>query len=156
MARGRNRFRRSAAKAFSNSRRRYGGLEITFYTGQVTASIDLVRRQRLHQAAIIFHEVLTKQVLVGPRSGRMYKIPYRRAWYTASAPGEPPAYRTGTLQRSYMISPARVSDIDERVTIGTNVSYARILEYALERSHLMVAYDRARNQMDMILRAPYN
>lgn len=54
-------------------------------------------------------------ILRGARSGRRYKVPgtYRRQrdkvdgkmkkgrYYTASAPGEPPAMRTGTFRRSW-------------------------------------------------------
>lgn len=54
-------------------------------------------------------------ILRGSRSGRVYKVPgtYRRQrdkisgkmkngrYYTASAPGEPPAMRTGTFRRSW-------------------------------------------------------
>lgn len=38
------------------------------------------------------------EVLKGQRSGRKYRKPYSRATYTASAPGEPPARRTGNLR----------------------------------------------------------
>lgn len=38
------------------------------------------------------------EVLKGQRSGRVYRKPYSRATYTASAPGEPPARRTGNLR----------------------------------------------------------
>lgn len=39
------------------------------------------------------------EVLKGQRSGRVYRKPYtKRATYTASAPGEPPARRTGNLR----------------------------------------------------------
>ena len=55
------------------------------------------------------------QVLRGQRSGRRYKVPgtYRRQrdktdgkmkngrYYTASAPGEPPAVRTGVFRNSW-------------------------------------------------------
>lgn len=37
-------------------------------------------------------------VLKGQRSGRIYRKPFSRATYTASAPGEPPARRTGNLR----------------------------------------------------------
>lgn len=37
-------------------------------------------------------------VLKGQRSGRVYRKPFSRATYTASAPGEPPARRTGNLR----------------------------------------------------------
>lgn len=38
------------------------------------------------------------RVLKGQRSGRVYRKPFSRATYTASAPGEPPARRTGNLR----------------------------------------------------------
>mgnify|MGYP006922126157 CR=1 FL=1 len=39
------------------------------------------------------------EVLKGQRSGRVYRKPFtKRATYTASAPGEPPARRTGNLR----------------------------------------------------------
>ena len=36
--------------------------------------------------------------LKGQRSGRVYRKPHSKATYTASAPGEPPARRTGNLR----------------------------------------------------------
>ncbi len=38
------------------------------------------------------------EVLKGQRSGRVYRKPFSRATYTASAPGESPARRTGNLR----------------------------------------------------------
>lgn len=38
------------------------------------------------------------EVLKGQRNGRRYRKPYSKASYTASAPGEPPARRTGNLR----------------------------------------------------------
>ena len=40
-------------------------------------------------------------VLRGQRSGRQYRIPHTRRTYTASAPGEPPAVRTGIFRLSW-------------------------------------------------------
>ena len=37
-------------------------------------------------------------VLKGQRSGRVYRVPYSKKTYTASAPGESPARRTGALR----------------------------------------------------------
>lgn len=67
-------------------------------------------------------------ILRGQRSGRRYKVPgtYRRQrdqtdgkmkngrYYTASAPGEPPAVRTGTFRNSWQPQ--------SRVVFGTYVS----------------------------------
>lgn len=38
------------------------------------------------------------RVLKGQRSGRAYRVPFSNATYKASAPGEPPARRTGNLR----------------------------------------------------------
>ena len=41
-----------------------------------------------------------KEKLSGNRSGRVYRVPGTKTLYTASAPGEPPASRLGTLRNS--------------------------------------------------------
>lgn len=41
------------------------------------------------------------EVLRGKRSGRVYRKPHSKARYTASAPGEPPARRTGNLRLNW-------------------------------------------------------
>lgn len=41
------------------------------------------------------------EVLRGKRSGRIYRKPHSMARYTASAPGEPPARRTGALRLNW-------------------------------------------------------
>lgn len=40
-------------------------------------------------------------VLRGQRSGKVYRVPNTRAKYKASAPGEPPAVRTGAFRLSW-------------------------------------------------------
>ena len=41
------------------------------------------------------------EVLRGKRSGRVYRKPHSKSHYTASAPGEPPARRTGNLRLNW-------------------------------------------------------
>lgn len=41
------------------------------------------------------------EVLSGKRSGRVYRRPHTKSHYTASAPGEPPARRTGNLRLNW-------------------------------------------------------
>ena len=41
------------------------------------------------------------EVLSGKRSGRVYRKPHTQSHYTASAPGEPPARRTGNLRLNW-------------------------------------------------------
>lgn len=41
------------------------------------------------------------EVLRGKRSGRVYRKPHTKSHYTASAPGEPPARKTGNLRLNW-------------------------------------------------------
>ena len=41
------------------------------------------------------------EILRGQRGGRRYRIPGKKTYYTASAPGEPPAMRTGLFRISW-------------------------------------------------------
>ena len=44
------------------------------------------------------------EVLSGKRSGRVYRKPHTKSHYTASAPGEPPARRTGNLRLNWNVT----------------------------------------------------
>ena len=68
---------------------------------QLAQKVTHTARQRATRAA---NELKNAElnVLRGKRSGRVYRIPHtNHATYTASAPGEPPAVRTGTFRRSW-------------------------------------------------------
>lgn len=47
-------------------------------------------------------------VLRGQRHGRRYRVPGTKWYYTASAPGEPPAVRTGAFRMSWQPKSQRV------------------------------------------------
>ena len=68
----------------------------------------------------------------GGRTGRVYRKPATKAaTYTASAPGEPPALRTGNLRRSWRPLPyAEMVATDKVFTPGirTDVTYAPMLQ----------------------------
>ena len=81
---------------------------------EITADIRHQMEGRAWRAALELRNA-SQLVLRGQRSGRRYKVPgtYRRQrdktdgkmkngrYYTASAPGEPPAVRTGTFRNSW-------------------------------------------------------
>ena len=66
-------------------------------------------------------------VLRGERGGRTYRVPGTKRYYTASAPGEPPAIRTGVFRtswqpKSYAFGTSYISRIE------SGVKYADWLE----------------------------
>lgn len=67
-------------------------------------------------------------VLRGQRSGRTYKKPGTKATYTASAPGEPPAVRTGMLRMSWGMKAESNGKGNYTAGIYTDVPYAEMLD----------------------------
>jgi uncharacterized protein (DUF3084 family) len=70
-------------------------------------------------------------VLRGQRSGRRYRIPGTKRTYVASAPGEPPANRTGVLRMSWQVWPKserRGNTTIIRPAIESTVPYIKYLD----------------------------
>jgi hypothetical protein len=71
-------------------------------------------------------------VLKGERSGRVYRVPFTKsAKYRASAPGEPPAQRSGRLRMSWrpqIGSESTGKTLTVKPAIITDVKYAPILQ----------------------------
>lgn len=61
------------------------------------------------------------EVLSGKRSGRVYRKPHTKSHYTASAPGEPPARRTGNLRLNW-------NGTVESSSTGSGLRVAAVLE----------------------------
>lgn len=66
----------------------------------VTESIKQEMERRSYLAANELRNA-SQLVLRGQRSGRRYRVPGTKRHYTASAPGEPPAVRTGAFRLSW-------------------------------------------------------
>ncbi|MGN0405991.1 MAG: hypothetical protein ACI4F1_12255, partial [Bariatricus sp.] len=63
------------------------------------------------------------EVLRGQRSGKKYRVPYtKKATYKASAPGEPPARRTGNLRLHWN------GNVEYGKMSGNNVEVVAVLE----------------------------
>ncbi len=69
----------------------------------IEQAVQSIRQQveaRSYQAANEIRNS-TLEILRGQRNGRRYRVPGKRVYYTASAPGEPPAVRTGLFRISW-------------------------------------------------------
>lgn len=85
----------------SNARAWGNASKIIGKTIQTTLkAVDKEVSQRTYRAS---NELRTAAlyVLRGQRSGRVYRVPHTSKHYTASAPGEPPAVRTGAFRLSW-------------------------------------------------------
>lgn len=65
--------------------------------------------------AAVFLKGQVKRKLSGGRSGRVYRVPGTKTLYTASAPGEAPASRTGTLRNAVQF---QVNKADMEALVG--------------------------------------
>lgn len=70
-----------------------------------------------------------KKTLSGERSGKVYPVGRRGRVYQASAPGEPPASRSGALRRSITMTEPRWVGWNVSVDVGSALDYARRMEY---------------------------
>lgn len=75
----------------------------------------------------------------GPRTGHEYPMPDGSGTYTASAPGEPPAVRTGEYAGAWLVSPAVIQPdcvvaaaTNDRRTEDGEHSIGAILEYGTD------------------------
>jgi hypothetical protein len=124
-------------------------------------TIETPDQDSAHRVSVLILRSIQKR-LSGPRSGRWYPAPgnkfYDRyskqssapnyhvkftgthdraeiigAAYQASAPGEPPAVRTGRLRQSFFAVITKKSDLRFEVAVRSNVFYADDLEYGGEK-----------------------
>ena len=82
-------------------------------TENITDEIQKQMAQRAYSAA---NELRNSALIIlrGQRGGRRYRVPGTKRYYTASAPGEPPAVRTGAFRISWQPS--------ARVVLGSYIS----------------------------------
>lgn len=113
---------------------------------QITDSIKLQMESRSYRAA---NEMRNAALLVlrGQRSGRRYLVPGTKRYYQASAPGEPPAVRTGIFRLSWQPSAhvvfgSYISRIESNVTVPNGRTLGDILENGTSRMAPRPHHDR--------------
>lgn len=89
------------------------------------AIIAQIRHELERRAYLAANELrnASLDVLRGQRSGRVYRVPGTKRYYTASAPGEPPAVRTGAFRLSWQPNTRiegdlYVSSVESRQKVG--------------------------------------
>lgn len=104
------------------------------------------------------------EVLKGQRSGKVYRKPYtKKATYTASAPGEAPARRTGNLRMHWNGQVKRGSASGKGVPIIASLEsqekYAGVLEEGASnmapRPFVGKIIEKAKPEIQRIYRDPY-
>lgn len=107
-------------------------IDIKDITGKIVGKVNQETASRAFRAA---NELRTSalKVLKGQRSGKVYRKPFtKKAKYQASAPGEPPAQRSGQLRMSWRPAAASQGETPTTFTvkpaITTDVKYAPYLQ----------------------------
>ena len=82
------------------------------FVHEVDQIVDSIKQQMERRSYLASNELRNAalDVLRGQRSGRRYRVPGTKKHYTASAPGEPPAARTGISRLSWQPTAQKVFD----------------------------------------------
>lgn len=120
-------------------------------TKAVALQIERKSQKNMIKAMTLWRSSLM-EVLSGTRSGNQYKVPFTAQTYTASAPGQAPAVRTGALKASYKI---QISGNGLAGRLNSTLAYAAHLEYGTykmePRPHLVPAFNRVRSRIEQIM-----
>lgn len=132
-------------------------IDITGKVGQFKAEIERELPSRAERAANELRNAVI-DVFRGSRGGRTYRTP-RGGTYTASSPGEPPAWRTGTLATHW--EPKRYGPNGINPAIETSVSYAWLDEGSpggmiKPRPYVKKTVEKALPAIEAIYSEPYH
>lgn len=87
---------------------------------RIAQKISIGVRSRGYRAANELRNA-SQLVLRGQRSGRRYRVPGTKSYYTASAPGEPPAVRTGAFRAGWQAKQEITSGAGTDVTVRSYI-----------------------------------
>lgn len=76
------------------------------------------------------------EVLKGQRTGKRYRMPHRKTYYTASAPGESPARRTGNLRlrwNGHVETEQSGGNTTVKAVLESDTKYATYLEHGTKK-----------------------
>ena len=129
-------------------------ITITDNIPQLQRLLSNAGERNVKEATFFVHKTLIGEVLVGNRRGRKYNVPGTKKKYTASAPGEAPARRTGALATDYKPKVKGFIGI-----VGSMLLYALMLEKGTKkmapRPHLGKAFSMSKADIIRILSKDY-
>ena len=103
---------------------------------------NIIKHQMEGRAYVAANELRNAELEVnrGQRGGRMYTVPGTKKKYQASAPGQPPAVRTGAFRLSWQASAhvmfgSYISRIESNLQVGTKRQYTlgELLEHGTSK-----------------------
>ena len=92
-------------------------------------------RSRARRAVNVLRNSAMK-VLAGERHGKKRPVPHTSKKYTASAPGEPPAVRSGNLRRNwrqYVLAEAHLGGTRITARLKSDMPYSEYLEQGTKK-----------------------
>lgn len=106
-------------------------VRLKFNTREVMHSIEQTASKRMLEAVQAVR-TQTLETLSGNRSGRTYRVPGTSRYYTASAPGQPPAQATGQLRQSVKTA---IEGEGRKIIgmVGTDLPYGKMLEFGTRK-----------------------
>ncbi|MCB1711342.1 MAG: HK97 gp10 family phage protein [Candidatus Riesia sp.] len=112
----------------------------------------------VHDNALYWGQILEESIqetISGTGKGRIY-FDTPVGIHQASAPGDPPAYMTGNLFRSFQTKILSISNYITYVAVGSPLSYAAWLEFGTsrieERPYMQASVERARVDIEKNIR----
>ena len=107
-----------------------GGEYLRVEVDETVKRLNQEARSRARRAVNVLRNSATS-VLAGERHGKKGRVPNTHAKYTMSAPGEPPAVRTGNLRRNwrqYVLAEEHMSGTRITARIKSDMPYSEFLE----------------------------
>ena len=92
-------------------------------------------RSRARRAVNVLRNSAMK-VLAGERHGKKRRVPHTSRTYTASAPGEPPAVRSGNLRRNwrqYVLAESHLGGTRITARLKSDMPYSEYLEQGTKK-----------------------
>lgn len=138
------------------------GAQVKVKVNELTATVNRKVASRGTRTITVLRNAELR-VLKGQRSGKRYRVPFSKRYYTASAPGEPPARRTGNLRLRWSgdlkTEHTGQNEIKLTAILESDTKYAGFLENGtskmLPRPFVQKILNEAEPDVEKIFREPY-